>query len=304
MRTIVSLFTLLLLTASAQAATRRVPADFPTIQAAVDAASDGDLVVVRGGSYCGATITKEVHLVGGWNARIVGCPAPAQGLLRIGFFLPDERASGTSIHGFTFDGEGVSNDNLEPLAFAVLAREAHDVVVFGANVRGTVQAITNTDGDDWFVAANVIHDLRLFECPGFCGGGVGIVLQDRLGNDDRGWRNRALGNFVSGVLPDGQDAFGMIGVLALAQERPMIIGNVLAIPDNAAAAGEGVGVLVTNTCCGLPDSFATTRHAIVTCNDGRASELVLVVDPGNAEGAVLHANRGVQRIEGVTQTFR
>lgn len=288
--------------ATAEAAVRRVPADYATIQAAVDAADDGDLVLVRAGQHCGATLTKEVHLVGAWNARIVGCAAPARGLLRIGFFLPDERASGTSIVGFSFDGEGVADDNLEPLAFGVLARGAHDVTVLGNRIHGTVQAITNTDGDDWFVAGNVVRDLGVFACPGNCGGGVGIVVQNRSG-DDVSWHNKVVGNFVEARIPDGQDLFGMAGVFVLAQERPLVAANVFVLPDNPAAAGEGIGVHVASTCCGLPQAFPFTTGAVVVGNDGCASQFVLVVDPGNAEGAVIHGNRGVERIEGVVRTF-
>jgi hypothetical protein len=282
---------------------RRVPTDHATIQAAVDAAEAGDLILVRGGAHCGATITKEVHLVALWNARIVGCAAPANGLLRIGFFLPDERASGTTIHGFAFDGEGIADDDLEPLAFAVLARDAHDVQVVGTRVRGTVQAISNTNGDGWLVAANVIRDLGLFGCPGFCGGGVGVVMQNRLGGDETSWGNKVIGNLVSGAIPDGHEAFAMVGVFVLAQDRPLVAANVLRIPANPEAGVEGIGVHVANTCCGLPEPFPFTERAVLVGNDGRCSELVLVVDPGNADGAVIHGNRGVERIEGVTRTF-
>src|SRR3974377_841250 len=72
----------------------RVPRDQPTIQAAVDAASDGDRIVVTGGRVCGATLNKRLELVGRRGATIVGCDAPAVGAFRVGFFLPDGSASG------------------------------------------------------------------------------------------------------------------------------------------------------------------------------------------------------------------
>jgi nitrous oxidase accessory protein NosD len=131
---------------SAHAATLRVPTDFPTIQRAVDAAKDGDRIRVSRGTYCGATITKRVQLVGrGWP-RIVGCdtsPTVTTGL-RAGFYLPGTQgvnpASGSSIRGFLFDGEGVSNANLAPLSFGVFARFANDVSVRRNRFVGTVQA--------------------------------------------------------------------------------------------------------------------------------------------------------------------
>lgn len=42
-----------------------VPTDFPTIQSAIDAASDGDVVLIRGGTYDGPiTIDRELTLIG------------------------------------------------------------------------------------------------------------------------------------------------------------------------------------------------------------------------------------------------
>ena len=48
----------------AAAAVLNVPAEFLDIQAAVDAASPGDEIRVRRGTYCGATIDKALTLVG------------------------------------------------------------------------------------------------------------------------------------------------------------------------------------------------------------------------------------------------
>jgi pectin methylesterase-like acyl-CoA thioesterase len=64
---------LLLFSVGAAAATLRVPAQFPTIQAAVDAAQAGDRVRVSPGYYCGATLNKPVLLQGVGKPRIVGC---------------------------------------------------------------------------------------------------------------------------------------------------------------------------------------------------------------------------------------
>jgi hypothetical protein len=294
--------------AGAAAGVIRVPADAPTVQAAVNQATDGDVIRVAAGRFCGAAIDREVHLIGSPGTTIQGCAQPVQsGNLRAGFLLVDERASGTTIRGFRFDGVGVSNSNLLPLSFAVFGRDAHDVAVIGNRVDGTVQAITNTRGDHWFIAGNVIHDLTLFPCGGSgrCGGGDGIVVQQRDPAGDRAFGNLVLLNDITGATPDGQADFGMAGVFVLGQDHPLVALNRVAIPHNPTAPADAIGINVTDVCCGDPTSLLTTHHAIIIGNDGRATPVAVQIDPdasgghGNSVGAIVQSNLGKVIIDGV-----
>ncbi len=67
----------------------RVPADYPTIQGAVDAAGEGDLILVSPGDYAGAVVNKRVTIRGLGRARIVeGVPwIPGSTLSQIAFRL-------------------------------------------------------------------------------------------------------------------------------------------------------------------------------------------------------------------------
>jgi len=275
----------------------RVPQRYATIQAAVDAASDGDKIVVSRGRFCGATITRRLVLEGKHGATIVGCEAPVSGAFRIGFLLPDGGASGTSIRGFRFDGRGVSNANLAPLGAGILARSADDVTVLGNHFDGTFQAITNTDGSDWSVLFNRVEHLTALTCDGACAGGDAIVFQQRLVLDRRPRGNVAAFNRVQGDIPDGLNEFSMVGVLVLGQARARVVANLFEIPHHPGAEAQGVGVLVTDHCCAAVE-VSTSVKTDVFFNDGRRSELVLRVDPdvnggpGNLEGARIFGNRG------------
>jgi hypothetical protein len=275
----------------------QVPQDHPTIQEAVDAAGDGDSIVVDKGRFCGATITQRVQLIGRHGATIIGCDQPVVGVLRAGFFLPDARASGTRIKGFRFDGQGVSNANLIPLALGVIARSADDLEVTDNAFQGTIQAVTNTDGSGWRVLFNRVSQLTALTCDGQCAGGDAIVFQQRLVLTTRPENNIAAFNHVEGTIPDGLDQFSMVGIFVLGQDGALVLGNRLAIPDNPNAAGEGDGVLVTDHCCAQV-VVSTSVKTKVLFNDGRRSEVAVRVDvdasggAGNLEGAVIFGNRG------------
>jgi nitrous oxidase accessory protein NosD len=300
------------------AAVLRVPRDFASIQQAADAAAAGDEIRVAPGTYCGATIEKRLMLRGIGDPVIVGCetgPAFTNGA-RLGFFLPGSAgtsaASGSQIHGFVFDGRGVSNGNLQPIAFGVLARFAHDVQVMDNRFLGTVQAVTNTGGDRWFIWHNRIEGLTLFDCEGLCTGGDAIVLQVARGAlaapggsaapINRPEQNVVIGNRINGALPDGFDAFGMVGVFVFAADRTLISHNSIAIPDNPAADAQGYGVAITNVCCGDPtQNLPGSRNTVVLFNDARRSEIGFVVEGTggeNTQGLVLLHNRGSVVIEG------
>jgi hypothetical protein len=303
---------------AAAAAVRRVPGSYPTIQAAVDAAGAGDIIDVAPGRHCGARVDRQVTLLGHGRATIVGCadgPALSNGV-RAGFQLPGadgaSGASGTHIEGFIFDGRGISADNLEPLGVAIIATFASHVRVERNVILGTVQGITNTGGDSWLIVHNVIRDLTVFDCTGaLCAGGDGIVIQ--IARDpiavpggpeaasNRPEDNVVLGNVIEGAIPDGFEAFDMAGVFVFAADRTVVARNRLSLPDNPNADAEGIGVLVDNSCCGLPAIVPGARNTVVTFNDGRDSQRAVEIDGTggeNTQGLVLFGNAGTVMVEG------
>lgn len=308
------------LAGSARAATvLRVPWRYATIQQAIDAANPGDEISVAPGRYCGAVIDRRVTLDGHGQATIAGCATGPElfGGLRAGFVLPgvagDNPASGTRILGFHFDGRGVTADDLDALAFGVFARFADDVKITGNRFSGTVQAITNTAGDRWVIAHNDIHGLTLFDCTaGLCAGGDGIIITAATGDVaapggagdavNRPEGNVVFANDIDGTIPDGFDAFSMVGIFVFAADGTIVRENRIAIPDNPNADAAGEGVLVSNACCGDPDAVVPgSRDTAVLFNEGRTSEFVVVVEGTggeNTQGLVLFGNRGVQLVEG------
>jgi nitrous oxidase accessory protein NosD len=311
--------TLIAMAAPALAAVLDVPGAYPTIQAAVDAARPGDAIEVAAGSYCGATVDKSISLVGRGRPTVQGCAGgPSLSGARIGFYLPGEAgtsgASGTRIEGFVFDGQGVSQTNLEPLALGIFARFANDVAVERNAFEGTVQAITNTAGDRWSITGNRITGLTVFDCSGsLCQGGDGIVVQiaraaiaapgGPAAAVNRPERNVIVDNQIEGAIPDGFGAFALAGVFVLAADDTFIAGNRVSIPDNSRASADGDGVLVSNACCGDPAIVPGARNTVIVGNDGRESRFSVFVGGtggANTDGLVVFGNPGAVMIEGQT----
>jgi nitrous oxidase accessory protein NosD len=268
-----------------------VPSRVGTIQAAVDAARDGDEIRVSPGAYCGATIDKRVDLVGVGYPRIIGCSGgPALGAMHVGFYLPAPNAknpaNGTKISGFVFDGRGVSSANLAPLAFGIFARFANDIAISHNHFEGTAQAITSTGGDRWRIEHNRIVDLTVLDSAAI----------------NRPEDNLILDNVIQGSAPDGFADFSMAGILVFAADHTTVLNNELRLRDNPAAAAIGQGILVTNACCGSGTSYLPgTRDTILALNDGRKSEVAIVVEGtggANTQGLFLFRNRGEEQIEG------
>jgi RNA polymerase sigma-70 factor (ECF subfamily) len=297
-----------------------VPGDRPTIQAAIDAAGPGDEIRIAAGRHCGARVTKRLDIVGAPGATVVGCAgSPAlPGGLRIGLMLAGEharsRASGTHITGLTFDGRGVSDTELSALAFGVFARFADDVIVSRNVFEGTVQAVTNTAGDRWVVTSNKIEELRAFTCAGACGGGVAIAMQayaaegglpgGSLNPANRPKDNTVADNEVTGRLPDGLDAFSMVGVLVRGADRTVVSRNRVTIPANPNGRAAGEGITVSSV---MPHDDAVVpgpRDTVVEENDGRGSQLAVLIEshgvPANA-GLELRDNAGVVTHDSVDQ---
>lgn len=300
------------------AAVLRVPTDYSTIQAAVNAARSGDTVRVAAGTYCGARVRKAVRLLGQNGPVIVGCadgPMLSDGL-RAGFLLEDARANSDAgplrISGFVFDGRRIGNDNVQPLALGILGRVVSDVVVDHDEFFGTVQAITNTGGDRWLIAHNRIHELSLLDCTGSCAGGIGIVIQVAQGGlavpggagvlANRPEHNRIVGNLVEGLVPRGLDAFSMIGILVLSADDTLVEHNTVVLPKERGAAASGEGVRVTHRCCGgYTDLLPGARNTRILGNDGTGSGLSILVEGHageNTEGLLTIDNPGSQVVPG------
>ena len=137
MRKIIILYHILVfvVAVSTSAATRLVPSQYPTIQAAMDDCNDGDVVIIAPGRYTG-TGNRDIDFKGkaitlrsenGPQNCVIDCNAIVKGVIKSShrgfYFHHGEDANSvldgfTVINGFAIPGGGIRCDGSSPGAAA------------------------------------------------------------------------------------------------------------------------------------------------------------------------------------------
>lgn len=210
-----------------------VPTDYPTIQAAVNAASPGDIIGVKKGTYAGAIITKEVTLIAMGKVIIDAGPYSHAPVLRAGFlFPPDFSGNGTHIEGFQFQGtiqDGIVVPDDGKLDFPIFSRGADNVTVIHNTMSDSFQGITNWHGSGWTISHNDLVNLWTI-----CGGGIGILVGGFDGtatvSDNVISHNRIRGTLR--VSPGDCGGYDGTGIVMFADFRAGPTFGAVAIKDN------------------------------------------------------------------------
>jgi hypothetical protein len=151
-----------------QAAVINVPTDYATIQAAINAASSGDTIIVSSGSYAGAIINQSVSIQGGQGGESIitsGVPYKDGSGLTTAFRIEDT-ADQAEIRDFTIPCNATTS-----YYFAIFSRNADDIIVDSLLINDAVQGITNWGGSNWEITNNLLNNT---EAAG--GGGIAIWL--------------------------------------------------------------------------------------------------------------------------------
>ena len=194
-----------------------VPNQYLTIQEAVNAASEGDIIFVGPGTFAGAVIEKGIELRGVGKALINDGPILASGTpigdLNIGFFFPGGyNGNGTIIGHFEFD----------ILEFPVFSRGADNVTVEHCKMSNPIQGITNWIGNGWKIEHNEIIDLQTLN-----GGGIGILIGDNSLRTGGIFGNVISYNTIKGTLKVWSGDGGLYdgtGIVLYSDERWSRVG--------------------------------------------------------------------------------
>ncbi len=292
--------------------TIRVPQQAASIAIAIGMANPGDTILVDKGNWCGTYIPFMVDLEGRPGATIIGCSSgPTQLGARIGFLI-GYSASGTIIHNFTFNGNGISDSNPNPLAFGVLAEfGANNVVVEQNNFQGGFGDVLGL-GSGWVISQNKFTNFTRSCLGQFSGFAVALLYygsETKTAHQNDGLpvsvSNSAVvdneihtNNFPDCLLSSlswlVEVPVPLAGVVVAGQVGAVIADNKIAIHTDKTAF-DGVGIVATGEFFFFPNLALS-----IFDNDTHDNTYGVIVTSDSVSGLTIYNNKGVNWINGVT----
>jgi hypothetical protein len=277
--------------------TIHVPQEFPTIQAAIDAAIPGDTILVAEGRWCGATVRKTVNLIGvDDDSTIIACPnnaGPAN--LKRGLVM-QAAASGSSVRHFAFDGAGYSDANTTPIAIAIgSSLNADNVTVEHNRFVGGLFGV-NINGTGWNVSDNVFEGFTILNPPSCLGGAA--IASTTLGTAL--FTQTFKHNKIRSSVPAGSSSVcswitevdvPVAGIVVAGQDGTTMSQNKISIGPNL-NGDSGAGIIVSDLLNGSSVGFPFTVNVAITGNDARGSAFGIIITTGNTQGAAVRDNKG------------
>ncbi len=292
--------------------TIRVPQQAASIAIAIGMANPGDTILVDKGNWCGAEIPFMVELEGRPGANIIGCSSgPTELGMRIGFLI-DYNASGTIIHNFTFNGNGISDSNLNPLAYGIAGEPGiNNVVIEENNFQGGFGGVLGF-GSGWVISQNKFTNFTHSCLEGFTGFAVVMLYlsyEEKTEHQNNGLpvsvSNPAVvnneihtNNFsncdVSSLSWLEEFSVPYVGVFVAGQLGAVIADNKINIHSDKTGVS-GAGIIASGEIIPYPNFFLS-----IFDNDTKDNTYGLIVTSDSVTGATIYNNKGVNVINGVT----
>lgn len=221
-----------------------VPDDYPTIQAAVDAASAGDAVCVRGGTYA-----ETVEVATPVTLRGESAPASSDAAVVDGWVSVEPAAAGATLRDLRITRSGTYPGGTVPDPFGVRVK-AGGVTVENNVVEGLSADLSNGGG------SVTLHGIQVF---GADGANVSDVTV--RGNVVRGFRSE-------GVPGEWPKYGGIAGVKLQAGVDGATVARNRVVDHHSAGWVWGVVLTSSGSAPGLPTDITVERNHLAGLNDG------------------------------------
>lgn len=266
-----SLVSLLIIgTVATSAAVLKVPStNYPTIDAAVAAATDGDTIMVGPGEFAGCWVYKKVHIRG------IGKTTITDGV-NFGY-----------IFGFIFvaGSDGATITNLAfTVDFPIYGTWANNVTVTHCTMSNPVQGVSVCEGSGWTISHNTIVDL--WTEPIGPSGAHGIAFVHRYGGAITG--NVVSHNVITGtvsVLPGDHPDWPRSGIAFFVDKdestvfENVVEYNTISLVSSDPAICDVAGVLLQDM---RPDSWMLDPNItenLIQFNDMRGTATAVALLP-------------------------
>ena len=250
--------------------TINVPADQPTIQAGIDAASDGDTVLVSDGQYHehinfnGKNIT--VASVNGAESTIIDGDQDVGPVVRMvtneirsavlaGFTIQNGTASGS-------EGGGIEVANASPSILANVITQNTGLAQGGG---------INVNAGGPFIDSNIISQNAVSLTDGTSGAGISV----------NGTPNPPLAQITNNVITQNSGVTSGAGI-GLVAAGPVLIQNNLIADNSAVSQGGGIDV--------SDNGGAVIVQNVVTGNAAASGSAIHIFEPSDSVGNVLVNN--------------
>ena len=243
----------------------------PTIQSAINSASDGDTIIITGKNYvhCHFIIDKKLTIISEVGTKMSPCPSNTRGSGAIGIFYISPEGSGTVLKGFN-----LTNDFGDIDDYGILARGASDVEIINC----TIDTVRDGDG----IRLENVTNAKITDCLikdsnigiNISGSSKTAIINNNITNNKITGINIGTGNIDTTVHTNNITYNQHSGIDLYSGENVYILNNFIGHNQNSkSSSGAGIYVNSNITKVEIKGNFIKQNGQYGVLNDYRVRNM-------------------------------